>query len=195
MAQPVRRDERAGVTRLKDLETENAGLKKLLAEQVLENEVIKDALRKSAERTGPTRAGAQMTKQGLNARRALCVVRMSASAYRHAMRPDRNVELRQQIVALAQRHKRYGVGMIHLKLRRAGLPVNYQRVERLYVAVLGRSSYAYAGAMWAETLPDWIGAHVCALDLLGGAPLATPRARGPALGLERALLRSRRAGL
>ncbi|PMQ04776.1 hypothetical protein DyAD56_13240 [Dyella sp. AD56] len=42
--------------RLKDLETENGRLKKkLLAEQVLENEVIKDALRKkSGERTGPT---------------------------------------------------------------------------------------------------------------------------------------------
>jgi putative transposase len=32
--------------RLKELETENGRLKKLLAEQVLENEVIKDALRK-----------------------------------------------------------------------------------------------------------------------------------------------------
>jgi putative transposase len=32
--------------RLKELETENGRLKKLLAEQVLENEAIKDALRK-----------------------------------------------------------------------------------------------------------------------------------------------------
>lgn len=32
--------------RLKELETENARLKKLLAEHVLENEVIKDVLRK-----------------------------------------------------------------------------------------------------------------------------------------------------
>ena len=62
----------------------------------------------------------------------MCVVRMSASAYRYARRPDHNVELRQRIVTLAQRHKRYGVGMIHLKLRQAGLPVNYKRVERLY---------------------------------------------------------------
>jgi putative transposase len=44
--------------RLKELGTENARLKKLLAEQVLENELIKDALRKSGERTGSTRAGA-----------------------------------------------------------------------------------------------------------------------------------------
>jgi len=32
--------------RLKDLETENTRLKKLLAEQMLENEVIRDVLRK-----------------------------------------------------------------------------------------------------------------------------------------------------
>ena len=32
--------------RLKDLESENSRLKKLLAEQLLENEVIKEALRK-----------------------------------------------------------------------------------------------------------------------------------------------------
>ena len=74
----------------------------------------------------------QMVGRGLSQRQALCVARMSASAYRYALRPDRNVDLRQQIVALAQRHRRYGVGMIHLKLRQAGLVVNYKRVERLY---------------------------------------------------------------
>ena len=42
------------------------------------------------------------------------------------------LQLRQRIVALAQRHRRYGVGMIHLKLRQAGQLVNYKRVERLY---------------------------------------------------------------
>jgi len=46
--------------------------------------------------------------------------------------PDRNVGLRERIVALAQRHRRYGVGMIYLKLRQAGELINYKRVERLY---------------------------------------------------------------
>lgn len=73
-----------------------------------------------------------MRDQGLSERRALSVVRMSASAFRYAPRPDRNGELREKILTLAQRHKRYGVGMIHLKLRQAGLCVNYKRVERLY---------------------------------------------------------------
>ena len=57
---------------------------------------------------------------------------MSASALRYQPRPDRNQVLRARIVALAQRHRRYGVGMIHLKLRQAGELVNYKRVERLY---------------------------------------------------------------
>lgn len=70
--------------------------------------------------------------RGLSERRALAVVRMSASAYRYTPRPDRNVDLRARILALAQRYKRYGVGMIHLKLRQDGMLVNYKRVERLY---------------------------------------------------------------
>lgn len=73
-----------------------------------------------------------MVDKGLSERRALAVLRMSASALRYASRPDRNAALRSRIVALAQRHKRYGVGMIYLKLRQEGLLVNYKRVERLY---------------------------------------------------------------
>jgi transposase InsO family protein len=73
-----------------------------------------------------------MIDKGLSERRALRAARMSASAFRYVPAPDRNVELRQEIVALAHRHKRYGVGMIHLKLRQAGMVVNYKRVERLY---------------------------------------------------------------
>ena len=42
----------------------------------------------------------------------------------------------------------------------------------LFVAVLGASSYTYAEARWSERLPDWIGAHVNALDFLGGVPKA-----------------------
>lgn len=73
-----------------------------------------------------------MSSKGLTERRSLRVVGMSASALRYQPRADRNGKLRERIVALAQRHRRYGVGMIHLKLRQAGELVNYKRVERLY---------------------------------------------------------------
>ena len=74
----------------------------------------------------------QMTTKGLSERCALSVMGMSASALRYVRRPDRNVGLREKIVALAHRHRRYGVGMIHLKLRQDDEKVNYKRVERLY---------------------------------------------------------------
>ena len=65
-----------------------------------------------------------MRTKGLSERRAL----------RYRRRPDRNVELRQKIIVLAHRHRRYGAGMIYLKLRQAGEIVNHKRVERLYAA-------------------------------------------------------------
>lgn len=73
-----------------------------------------------------------MGTRGLTERRALAVVGMSASSLRYQPRPDRNAALRARIVALAQRHRRYGAEMIHLKLTQSGWNVNYKRVERLY---------------------------------------------------------------
>jgi transposase InsO family protein len=73
-----------------------------------------------------------MVSQGLTERRALTIVRMSAAALRYRPRPDQNADLRDRIVALAHRHRRYGAGMIYLKLRQAGQVVNHKRVERLY---------------------------------------------------------------
>ncbi len=73
-----------------------------------------------------------LADRGLSERHALRVVGMSASAYRYPPAPDRNEALREWIVALAHRHRRYGAGMIYLKLRQSGQPVNHKRVERLY---------------------------------------------------------------
>lgn len=73
-----------------------------------------------------------MREKGLSERRALAVANMSASSLRYVPAPDRNGPLRAQIVALAQRHRRYGAGMIYLKLRQHGEPVNHKRVERIY---------------------------------------------------------------
>ncbi|MFZ3176188.1 MAG: IS3 family transposase [Thiobacillus sp.] len=97
--------------RLKELEVENSRLKKLLAESVLENEITREALRKKLV-SAPSRRELvrHMTARGLSERRAL----------------------REHIVSLAQRHRRYGSGMIYLKLRQAGVVVNHKRVERLY---------------------------------------------------------------
>ena len=73
-----------------------------------------------------------MIDKGLSERRSLRIVDMSASAYRYEPVQDRNCALKEKIIALAQRHRRYGAGMIYLKLRQSGEIVNHKRVDRLY---------------------------------------------------------------
>ena len=73
----------------------------------------------------------EMVARSLSERRALAVGRMSASAFRYVPRPDGNAVVRDRIVDLAQQHRRYGAGMIYLKLREAGHVINHKRVDRL----------------------------------------------------------------
>lgn len=44
------------------------------------------------------------------------------------------------------------------------------RQARIFVAVLGASSYTYAEATWSQGLPDWIGSHCRAFEFFGGVP-------------------------
>jgi hypothetical protein len=44
------------------------------------------------------------------------------------------------------------------------------RQAEVFVAVLGASSYTYAEAVWSQSLPDWINAHVNALGFFEGVP-------------------------
>lgn len=84
--------------------------------------------------TAPARREAvhRLLAKGLSERHALRVVGMSASSLRYQPAPDRNAVLRKAILALAHRLRRYGAGMIYLKLRQQGMEVNHKRVERLY---------------------------------------------------------------
>jgi transposase InsO family protein len=84
--------------------------------------------------TAPARRAVvrDMVTGGLSERRALTIVHMSAAALRYVPRPDPDPGLRDRIVALAHRHRRYGASMIYLKLRQEGQLVNHKRVDRLY---------------------------------------------------------------
>ncbi|WP_101686124.1 IS3 family transposase [Chromobacterium sphagni] len=119
--------------RLKELETENARLKKLLAETMLENEIAKEALRKKLV-SAPSRRELvrHLVDKGLSERRSLRLAGMSPSSFRYQPATNRNAALKAKIIVLAHRHRRYGAGMIYLKLRQSGMVVNHKRVDRLY---------------------------------------------------------------
>lgn len=73
-----------------------------------------------------------MAERGLSERCALAIVKMSSSALRYEPAPDCNQWLLEKINALAQRHRRYGAGMIYLKIKQEGSQVNRKCVDRPY---------------------------------------------------------------
>ena len=69
----------------------------------------------------------------LSERRACKLLGAERSSYRYEPRPDRNVELREELVQLARQKPRYGYRRLHAVLSRRGHEVNVKRVYRLYV--------------------------------------------------------------
>jgi putative transposase len=78
--------------RLRALETENAKLKKLLGEKLLELEVMKEIAQKNGRRAGPSRAGGVRQRRGLSERRACTLLEVARSAlgYCRAKAPSKD---------------------------------------------------------------------------------------------------------
>jgi putative transposase len=66
-------------------------------------------------------------------RTACKLLGVERSSYRYEPRPDRNAELRDELVQLARQKPRYGYRRLHALLNRRGHEVNVKRVYRLYV--------------------------------------------------------------
>jgi len=77
---------------------------------------------------------AELVDRGISERQACQTVGLRRSSYRYQARPtsERDQQLRQEIVALAQRHRRYGYRRITAVLRRRGERVNPKRVHRIW---------------------------------------------------------------
>ncbi len=98
--------------RLKVLEEENARLKRLLAEAMLDQAALKDLLsrkRRACKITGADR---------------------SSVRYRHRRRED--AELRVRLRTLAGERRRFGYRRLHVLLRREGYVLNRKKTQRLY---------------------------------------------------------------
>ena len=73
------------------------------------------------------------TAHGLSERTACKLLGVERSSYRYEPRPDRNAELRSELLKLARQKPRYGYRRLHALLARKGQEVNVKRVYRLYV--------------------------------------------------------------
>jgi len=69
---------------------------------------------------------------GLSERYACRLLKLNRSTFQYQPRPDRNVELRQQLHQFARRRRRWGFRKAWDALRRKGQPVNIKRVQRLW---------------------------------------------------------------
>jgi putative transposase len=69
----------------------------------------------------------------LSERTACKLLGVERSSYRYEPRPDRNAELREELLKLARQKPRYGYRRLHALLERRGYEVNVKRVYRLYL--------------------------------------------------------------
>ncbi len=65
-------------------------------------------------------------------RRACGLIGISRSSHAYKPKPDRHARLRERLITLSGKHKRYGYRMLHAKLGQEGFRVNVKVVERLY---------------------------------------------------------------
>jgi putative transposase len=69
----------------------------------------------------------------LSERKACKLLELDRSSYVYEPRPDRNAELREELLKLSRQKPRYGYRRLHVLLERRGHAVNVKRVYRLYL--------------------------------------------------------------
>jgi len=120
--------------RLKALEDENTKLKKLLAEAMLDNAMLKDiAAKKMVTPAARREAVAQLrVAYEVSERRACSALGADRTSIRYrSSRPD-DAAVRARLRELAAVRRRFGYRRLHILLRREGIVMNHKKLRRLY---------------------------------------------------------------
>ncbi|RSV12273.1 IS3 family transposase [Sphingomonas sp. ABOLG] len=120
--------------RLRSLEEENSRLKKLLAEAMLDNAVLKDLAFKKMVTPGAKREAVAHAREhhGVSERRACALVGVSRRVLRYEpTRPDDGA-LRQRLRELAAERRRFGYRRLGYLLAREGITPNHKKLLRIY---------------------------------------------------------------
>ncbi|WP_156340071.1 IS3 family transposase [Sphingomonas sp. Leaf17] len=120
--------------RLRALEEENARLKRLLADTMLDNAGLKDLLSKKLVTPAAKREAVAhlQTALGMSERRACAVVGADRKSMRYRSSRADDGDLRSRLRELAQQRRRFGYRRLHILLRREGITINRKKTQRLY---------------------------------------------------------------
>ncbi|QCS63658.1 IS3 family transposase [Achromobacter denitrificans] len=124
------------MARMKELEAENARLRKMYVEEKLKAEIVTEALGKKVVRPSRRREMAQRAVQdrGVSIRMACEAFRVSQTCYRYVTKADaENEEIANWLLRLTDNHRNWGFGLCFLYLRNVrGFGWNHKRVYRIY---------------------------------------------------------------
>ncbi|WP_397586998.1 IS3 family transposase [Sphingobium fuliginis] len=119
--------------RLRQLEDENGKLKRLLAESVLDNAILKDLLGKGLTTPGQRRDAALgvMRDYEVSQRRACVLIGVDPKTVRRERPPDHAV-IREAMREIAGLRRRFGYRRVGVMLERKGHIMNHKKLYRLY---------------------------------------------------------------
>ncbi|MEP6182208.1 MAG: IS3 family transposase [Roseobacter sp.] len=119
--------------KLRAVTDENAKLKRLLADTMLDNVVLKDLLGKELTTSNERREAAlrAMRDHDISQRRACRLVDVDPKTVRRDRPPD-NPEFRKEMKAVAHKRHRFGYRRIGVMLERKGMIMNHKKLYRLY---------------------------------------------------------------
>ncbi|WP_323042477.1 IS3 family transposase [Gemmobacter sp.] len=119
--------------RLKQLEDENAKLKRLLADTMLDNVVLKDLLGKPLTTPMQRREAVLRALKGhpISQRRACVLIGVDPKTVRRDRPPD-NPEIREEMHRIAEKRRRFGYRRVGIMLERKGMIMNEKKLYRIY---------------------------------------------------------------
>ncbi|WP_209490551.1 IS3 family transposase [Xanthobacter flavus] len=120
--------------RLRALEDENAKLKRMLADAMLDNVALKDLPGKEVVTSAAERRAVAhlMEAHGMSERRACKATGFCRMTMRYRATRGNDASLRERMKAIARERRRFGYRRLHVLLRREGFRVNHKRLFRLY---------------------------------------------------------------
>ncbi len=120
--------------RLKEFEDENAKLKKLLAEQMLDAAAMRELRSKDGRARYVSRDAVAHLRavMGLSDRRACSIVGADRKIVRYRSRRPPDTELRARLRELANKRRPFGYRRLFILLRREGEPSGVKHIHRLY---------------------------------------------------------------